>query len=324
MVTKAADDELSDALARVLGTPVRHVVVRRSRYSTSHPIDNIDATLANSEVLSFVRKDLAWPALLREARESKPAFLHDPRREIAVYTELLPSAPPGAPHCYGTSCDAARQRWWLFLERVRAIELFQVGELSWWEAVAAWLGRLHVIFASMVDELHAAPIPLLEHGRRWHARWAERALAAAATPPTAAIQRLHRLVPPLTECLAAMPATLVHGELYASNVLVAPDTNGLRVCPIDWETAALAPGLVDLAALTAGDWSEQERGRIERSYCVAVNRVHDASFRQDLDACRLSLCIQWLGWSPGWRPPAGHAHDWLGEAMALADGLGLE
>jgi hypothetical protein len=34
--------------------------------------------------------------------------------------------------------------------------------------------------------------------------------------------------------------------------------------------------------------------------------------------------VQWLGWSPDWSPPAEHAHDWLGEALHLADKLGLE
>jgi hypothetical protein len=29
--------------------------------------------------------------------------------------------------------------------------------------------------------------------------------------------------------------------------------------------------------------------------------------------------MQWLGWSAEWMPPAEHRHDWLGEALALAE-----
>jgi len=33
--------------------------------------------------------------------------------------------------------------------------------------------------------------------------------------------------------------------------------------------------------------------------------------------------MQWLGWSADWSPPAEHAHDWLGEAIAMAEQLGV-
>ncbi len=45
--------------------------------------------------------------------------------------------------------------------------------------------------------------------------------------------------------LAGLPAVFVHGEFYASNILVSPG----RVCPVDWEMAGIGPGVLDLAAL---------------------------------------------------------------------------
>jgi hypothetical protein len=39
--------------------------------------------------------------------------------------------------------------------------------------------------------------------------------------------------------------------------------------------------------------------------------------------CRLALAVQWLGWSPGWSPPRAHAQDWRGEALTMAQSLGL-
>ena len=38
-----------------------------------------------------------------------------------------------------------------------------------------------------------------------------------------------------------------------------------------------------------------------------------------LDDCRLHLAIRWLGWAADWSPPPENAHDWLKEAIALAE-----
>ncbi len=46
-------------------------------------------------------------------------------------------------------------------------------------------------------------------------------------------------------------------------------------------------------------------------------------FLTALDYCRLHLAVQWSGWSSGWSPPAEHVQDWLGEALSLAEKLGL-
>ncbi|MGH2683850.1 MAG: phosphotransferase, partial [Actinomycetota bacterium] len=112
----------------------------------------------------------------------------------------------------------------------------------------------------------------------------------------------------------------IHGELYASNVLVDRTDDGLRVCPVDWEVAAAGPGLVDLAALTAG-WNEPDREAIVSAYMEEDSTADADAFHRGLALCRLHLAVQWLGWSPDWRPPAEHAHDWLSEAAALAEEL---
>jgi hypothetical protein len=120
----------------------------------------------------------------------------------------------------------------------------------------------------------------------------------------------------------------VHGEFYASNVLVAQDGERTRVCPVDWEMTGVGPALLDLAALTAGEWSEEERAAIVRAYRdelppgCAWALTGDA-FAPALDCCRLHLAMQLVGWASDWTPPAAHAHDWLAEALATAERLRL-
>ena len=69
----------------------------------------------------------------------------------------------------------------------------------------------------------------------------------------------------------SFPRTFVHGELYPSNVLVVRDDRHPRVCPIDWEMAAIGPGLIDLAALVGG-WDPPERERLVAAYLSGLAR----------------------------------------------------
>lgn len=132
----------------------------------------------------------------------------------------------------------------------------------------------------------------------------------------------------MVEALQALPRTVLHGEFYASNVLVASDSghtpvgrkSDARVAPVDWELA-VGPGLTDLAALVSG-WPEADRGALAAAY--AAEPGVPAFTLRDLDFARLQVAIQWLGWAPPeWEPPEGQRHDWLGEAVALAEELEL-
>jgi aminoglycoside phosphotransferase (APT) family kinase protein len=129
------------------------------------------------------------------------------------------------------------------------------------------------------------------------------------------------------EILAALPRTFVHGELYPSNVMVVRDEEPIGVYPVDWEMAAVGPGLMDLAALVGG-WGPEERAELEsvylRSFNGAGGRALDPSMaRRGVWSCQLHLALQWLGWASGWQPPREHAHDWLGEALAASRELGV-
>ena len=83
----------------------------------------------------------------------------------------------------------------------------------------------------------------------------------------AALARYGEAIAPL----ASLPRTFVHGELYPSNVLVVRDDRDPRVCPIDWEMAAIGPGLVDLAALVGG-WDPPERERLVAAYLSGLTQ----------------------------------------------------
>jgi len=325
-LVRPTDSEVRGGLERALSTAGlkigKQMRRRPSAYRTSFPLEELDLTLEDGSELRLIFKQLAWAALDEEARLAKPEFLHDPLREPAVYASVLAPHRLG-PRYYGAAIDPAAERYWLFVERVEGRELYQVGDLKLWQAAARWLGGMHASLAGGLER-HAARPRLIEYDEAYFRRWIERALdlAAGRREPRMALERIAARYDRVIEGLLDLPKTFVHGEFYASNVLVAGGGRTPRICPVDWEMAAHGPGLVDLAALVSGGWGEEDRKAIVSAYRRGA--VGISFSREDLDLARLHLAVQWLGWAPpSWTPPEGQRHDWLGEALALAEGLGL-
>jgi aminoglycoside phosphotransferase (APT) family kinase protein len=303
---------------------VSEVRRRPSPYQTSFGLEEVEVILDDSERLGLLLKDLAWSALDAAGRMAKPDFLYDPLREIEVYRRLLAGADLGAPRYYGSVVDPERDRFWLFVEKVEGRELYQVGELEQWALAARWLAVMHARFADDVER-HVAEARLVRHDAAYYRSWIGRAREYAAPKRRPALDRLATRYEGVVERLASLPPTVIHGEFYASNVLVA---DGGRVAPVDWEVAGAGPGLVDLAALATG-WGSGERAALARAYGEAASAsgapgVEGQGRGEALELCRLHLAVQRLGWAPpGWSPPKEHRRDWLAEALQIAEELGL-
>ena len=282
------------ALAARLEEPVVDVRRRPYPYRTSHHLEQLEVELAGGSRRLLLLKHVRRSKLSAKARRAKPQFLHDPRREAEAY-RLLEPAGLGVPACYGANDD------WLLIEQVPGVELWQLGEIEPWARAAAWLRRLHDRFAVNLPESDH----LLKYDAAHFRLWPERAarLHPELAPVVVGYERIVRL-------LTDVAPTFVHGEFYASNVLVTSD----RVAPVDWEMAGIGPGVVDLAALATG-WAGEGRSEILDAYGAVAEEL--------LDAARLHLALQWLGWSDSWTAPPEHSHDWLGEALLTARRLGL-
>jgi aminoglycoside phosphotransferase (APT) family kinase protein len=332
-VRSPTDAELRIALERVLagaGFELFGSVERRpSPYRTSFPIEELRVELRGRGPVRLGLKRLDWEELEREGQLAKPRFLYDPEREPAVYRSLLPQVPPGPPEFFGAALEETRH--WLFFEWVEGRELFQVGERELWGEAARWLARFHVAMAPELDH-HRREGRLIDHDAGFYRRWIERAAEFATQlddESATAVAWLRERHEPVVEALLALPRTVLHGEFYASNVLVAVDCDhpprgaesDVRVAPVDWELAAAGPGLTDLAALVGG-WPEADREALAAAYAgePGVPPFTPRAF----DLARLQVAIQWLGWAPPeWEPPEGQRQDWLAEAVAIAEGLEL-
>lgn len=329
MTDAVSDRELIEAMGgRLDGHRITGIRRHQYRYATSAPLEEIIVLSGDEERGRLILKDLSRDRLLGDAPTAKPEFLYEPRRELEMYRRILNPAGIG-PRCLA-AVERHASRCWLLLEKVPGVELWQVGEIRVWQDVARWLGGVHARFAGEVSELRASNPHLLEHTAAWFRSWRDRAANAVTDSTdergkelTAVLERYDEVV----DALADLPRTLVHGELYPSNVLVVRKRRS-RVYPVDWEMAAIGPGPVDLAALTGG-WAPRDRESLARAYLDGLGTTGNPwrepdDLTADLSRCRLHLALQWLGWSADWRPPPEHAHDWLGEAIRVSAELGLQ
>src|SRR5439155_16888340 len=166
------------ALSRHFGGPrtIARLERRRSDYGSSFALEELDVGLDDGTTLPLMFKDLSPRALLQGARAVKPAFLYEPRREIEVYQRVLAPRRLGTATCYGAVVDERLGSYWLFLERVAGVELYQVGELSTWQRAARWLAGLHTRLAA--ESAHFAPAArLLRYDEAFYRQWPRRALA---------------------------------------------------------------------------------------------------------------------------------------------------
>lgn len=253
-------------------------------YATSWPIEEL--TLAGSEQTE--------PRVLLKRYQGhpggKPELVLDRDRERAVYRVLGAEGPRHA-RCLGSGPG------WIALELLDGTPLWQHGDLEPWCRTARWAAELHARFAADPPrDPH-----LIVRDARFHRMWLERALRFEGD----AVRPLAETAERAIARLASLPVTLLHGELYPSNVIVLDD----GVAAVDWEMAAVGPGVIDLAALSTG-WDDPATD----SLCAAYGSVDGG----EVACARLVLALQWLGWSRSWEAPEANRRDWLAEATTAA------
>lgn len=252
-------------------------------YRTSHELVELDLELADGSVLPAVVKETA------RRLPRRPRFVQRPDREASVYARLLEPRRPWAPRFIAAVSTH------LVLERIDGHPLWQVETAHVAAPLGAAVRAAHDALAPHVDSLFLA-----RPDHRYYDRWFRRACAVA--PRLRGLENAHAAS---VRLLLAERRIVIHGELYPSNVLV----RGEDLLFVDWEVAAAAPAVIDIAAATTG-WSDD----VTRAFLGSYGAVDPLG----LAAARLHLALRWLGWSATWTPPREHARDWQQDAIELA------
>jgi Phosphotransferase enzyme family len=341
-ILPVSSQELRHAVERVLSKHfgakrrVKSLRRRRSAYSSSYAIENLRVELDHGRQLRLVFKDLSPQSMLGTARQVRPRFLYQPRREIEIYRRILHRQGLGTPLCYGAIDLPEQERYWLFLERVDGPLLWQRGRLEPWEEAARWLARLHSQFNSnRRNDQGAALGNLICYNEELFYTWLERAqnflrgkYASHSPHLWARFEHLAARYDRVIRRLLQLPTSFIHGEFFPSNIILRHTKSGWQICPVDWEVAAVGPGLLDLAALTSGNWKPEQKAKLVQAYREALEPYDGwppplPQLLEHVDYCLLHLSIQLLGWSSDWEPPERHTQNWFGEALRLTEVLGL-
>jgi hypothetical protein len=223
--------------------------------------------------------------------------------ETKVYRHILQPLGFSVPKFYGSYDDKTTGDTWLILGCVDpSLRLAKGPQPETILRAAEWVGRFHAVNEPRISM--TALSFLNKYDSDYYFGWVRRTSLFAGS--------LHQHFPWLTtlskrfeECidilLSASP-TVIHGEYYPHNVLVRDGV----VYPLDWESAAIAAGEIDLATLTE-DWGPD----IVQQCALEYRRTRwpegsPAEFARRLAAAQLYLCFRWLGDQPNWTLAEGN------------------
>lgn len=172
-------------------------------------------------------------------------------REEAAYHFLNDHPQVGAPYFWGR-LDLPAGPSVLVLDFVRGRRLKRVSAPERWLEVAGWLGRLHGELSAAFGGHTEPPAGLPRRDATALEEWARRAMRPVIERYDGVAARAEALLDalaPAAQALGSAPPTLVHGELYCTNILLRSDPALTPFCPFDWETASVGCGTADIAYL---------------------------------------------------------------------------
>jgi|ERR1051326_121064 hypothetical protein len=207
--------------------------------------------------------------------------------EAMIYREILQGSSFSAPKFYGALAENNHSL--LVIEYLtQAMRINKLAQPAAMGAAARWIGRFHA-------EHGCNQRPgLKRYDAEYYVGWARRTFLFAA-PLRRRFTWLRRLCDRfagLIESLLATPQTIIHGEYQPHNIL---SRQGI-VYPLDWQSAAIAAGEIDLVGLLDGDWPDDLISHCETEYQNARwPGGAPANFEQALRVARVYWPLRWLG-----------------------------
>jgi hypothetical protein len=290
---------LASALDGNGSSRLRIVERKRPRYMSTFPNEIITCRLAGGKSRRLFCKYEAGQNHDSHGHRGGLAY------EAEIYRRVLSPLKTVRPEFIGADPDAANDGTWLILEhlgRCTRLKDIRVRRKGISQSVAMmlasrWLGQFHAAQEPRVADASLSFLKRYDAG--YYAGWMRRTFEFS--------RPLHKRLPWLAKLcrrggemfapLLSAPPTVIHGEFYINNILV----RGKKVFPVDWESAAIGAGEIDLAAQTEGPWREALKGRCEREYQKARwPGGAPEDFQQRLETARLYLQFRWLGERPDW------------------------
>ena len=249
--------------------------------------------------------------------------------EARVYRDVLRPLRTSTPTFYGVYRDGTAGVPWLVIEYLKGgIQSSHSRDPNATVRAARWIGRFH---AANRRRYPSARLKFLRtYDAAYYAGWARRTkelfghLQNRLPWLLDLCDEFGTFIPRLLEA----PRTVIHGEYFGLNIIYQN-----RICwPADWQSAAIAPGEIDLASLTHS-WPRPLVRKCEREY--RRSRWPEGApddFPKILEAARLYMNFRWLGDPTLMTPQLGRggrpmvpkkAKKFLKELHAVGERVGL-
>jgi aminoglycoside phosphotransferase (APT) family kinase protein len=228
--------------------------------------------------------------------------------EIATYRLILAQSNKFRPRFYGGYTDSETGQCWLFLEYLDgSLRVGKLNDPAAMAQTARWIAQFHVNSQRLLSNERLRF--LKRYDKQYYLGWISRTIDFAG-PNHRKSSWLHHLYERaedfLSPLLESVPA-IIHGEYYQHNILFHRG----RVCPIDWESAAVGEGLIDLVFLTDG-WESKIVDVCTATYVrTRWPKGAPAKFQKVLQAARLYMTARWLGDDPDVTRSAGARGYWM-------------
>ncbi len=316
--TQLMAETLQEGLSKLRGRPVRIDAIVREFFedSSSFATERLCARLEEGGSVNVFFKDLNPQNQLEAARLIRSTRLERGLRELQMYRQVLSTNRLGTPEFYASRWEPEQGIYWLFLEYVGP-SLKKATDPCLWREAAQWVARFH----AKVRRLPAAQISFLPCYDRTHYRHCAKRIQDKQPhidpEDCPVIERALEHFVGSIDRLLALPQSVIHGEYFGHNVIIREAGPNYSVAAIDWESAAIGPSFLDLASLSAGKWTPEQKHAMRRAYFdeyqlatgqqMAWDEFIDALF--DLN---IYQALVWLGWWPD-RNFSRHFGRWMRE-----------
>ena len=294
------EDALRDCVKRIVAehfdAPPSAIVAidrTRSKFSSFYAADVITVCLSSGTQFKIFLKNFG------SFHHAKDTMAARREREVIVYRDVLVGSDLDTPRYYGSVWDESHGRFWLLLEFVEGLPMSHL-EFDDWVPPAGWLGRMYGYFSRHPEKWQACGA-LVQHDAAFFNHIAQEALRTVSAYSSEMARRLHPIVgryDKAVQVMTSQPKTLVHGTYRPPQIIIDKTRCPMRICPVDFEKAAVGASLYDLTFIADG-FDTPRLHRLFNAYrseaqCAGVSVPDNPEMTHIVDCFRLHRIMNWL------------------------------
>ena len=283
--TRKLTPKLESFVNRVHAPHSMETILRRKLYDyrSTSPVEIISFRLNNGEIKYLFCKYSGNHTQYSNGHRGGVEY------ETTIYKNILSKIPLQSALFYGIYREKSKDTI-LVIDYLKGSKLLKDAHtLQNFAKAAAWIGGLHKMYESN------PPKGIKLYDNEYYLIWLK-----AVENMLEKLSRMHQWLPSVCSyfrenlhLLSGSAQTFIHGEYYTKNILVKKGA----IYPIDWESAAIGPGEIDLASLVE-DWDEERKNIALEKYIQARwpdGNFNETEFEKRMLMVKIYFFLRWTG-----------------------------